>query len=523
MNRLLTTLVVALAASLLAVPALATWQSDIIAMLETDDPVRQEELMQNVLAENPDWQEATKYLATGPQFGEPQVTGGFFLAERLCIDGVTRPYAIYVPGSYDPAKASGLLVWLHGGVSRAELYENPLEYAQDNYFQPLAEELGMLMLYPFGQQGATWWDETGMENISGLVRDVKRGYNIDDDRVYMLGYSDGASAGFAWGMLRPSDFGGFIALSGHIGVGSLDGDLLTYASNLANTPLYAVTSFDDGLYPSAQMRTTLQMALRAGGDVLYREQEGGHDFSYHDAELPLVADFIRRHPRDPHPPKITWESASAEFGRCHWLEILEVANEPPAPWHEDHNAALESDRITIGFMPDDGFAGEGMAVGSVIEDSFAEDIGLTEGDIIVAADNYPIVDGGALGEWKETKQRGDAVVLEVLRKGSSNVLKGQLPPVELYNVFKRDRPSARVVATYEGNRFHIRASRLGKLRLLLSPAMVRFERPISVSVNGEEVFSGMVEPDLELMLREHLDSRDRSALYAAELVVGPPS
>ncbi len=82
--------------------------------------------------------------------------------------------------------------------------------------------------------------------------------------MWLGGFSDGASAAFLYGMVAPNDYAAFVALNGHMGVGSLDGNLPTYAPNLANTPVYAVTTFDDPLYPARVMRRTIEMAREAG-------------------------------------------------------------------------------------------------------------------------------------------------------------------------------------------------------------------------------------------------------------------
>ena len=289
----------------------SSWQDDLTALLMTDDEVIQTKLIEKIVKAEADWQEVTRAIQEQP-FSQPEETG-LILRQNLCSDDVERPWVLYIPESYNPAEPTPLLLALHGGVSRADLLEEPLAYAKETAYYQLAEERGMLAIWPMGQKDAVWWDEVGMDNLRDQLLTVKREFNVDDDRLYMIGYSDGASAGFCWAMLEPTWFAGFIALSGHLGVGSLDGDMPTYAGNLINTPLYAVTSFDDQLYPSARMRGTLEMALEAGGDILYREQEGPHDFSYAEAELPLITSFIERHPRDPFVPRLAWETVGAQY------------------------------------------------------------------------------------------------------------------------------------------------------------------------------------------------------------------
>ena len=506
-----------IALSTAPVKAQSDWEQSLEALIAADDAARQEELLEEVLAAEPFWWEVA-LLIEEQEYAAPTETG-FNLRHSMCTDEVERPWALYVPPDYDGSTPTPLFVVLHGGVSTPEIPEEPLPWAEESVLMQLAVERGWLAVFPYGQDGATWWDEVGMANINNIVCTVKREFNVNDDRVYMGGYSDGASGSFCWAMIDPTDYAAFAALSGHLGVGSLDGELPTYAPNLANTAIYAVTSFEDQLYASDQMRPSIEMALDVGADIFYREQEGLHDFSYAGEELPLLGKFFGRHARDPFPQHIVWETATSQYGRCRWLAIDAITGEQAAPWHQDHNAILADSSIIIGFVPDHTYEGEGMAVGEVMEDTFAEDTGLLAGDIVVRCNETPIVSGDDLWEWKSTVSRGDAIELEVLREGQSVVLSGNLPPVLNYYIFARELPSACVRARFMGNRVDIEASRVGALRLLIHPEMFRLERPIMITVNGAEVFNGTVEADLEYMLRNYLQHRDRSLLYVAELPI----
>jgi predicted esterase len=502
---------------LASVPAAAAdWRADLEELARADAGPRRDELLSKVLRANPDWRDVAAAIE-GLPFGEAEA-GAFEFRQTLCADGVERPWVLYVPPAYSPRTPTPLLVVLHGGVSWPDLPEDPLGYARENEWAAAAAEYGWLVLYPLGQEGATWWDEVGMANIRNLVRTVKREYNVDDDRVYMGGFSDGASAAFCWAMVEPTDFAAFVALNGHMGVGSIDGDLDTYAPDFYNSPVYAVTTFADQLYPSERMRATIEMAQRAGGDILYRELEGVHDFDYADAEIPLIAQWLTRHPRDPFPAKVVWEAATPEFGRCRWFQIDEVTNDEAADWHTDYNAALVDERITLGFFHAD-FEGPGVKVGSVREDSPAEKMGLKEGDVIIGVGGKAVNDLDDLNDWKETVARGDAFALRVARGGEELTLEGRIPPTETYYVFKRARPSARADATFAGNRVDVRASRLGALTIFVHPDMFNLDENVLVTVNGETAFDEKVKPDVAFMLDNFLEHRDRKALYVAAVEV----
>jgi len=386
----------------------------------------------------------------------------------------------------------------------------------------LASREGWLALFPFGQLGATWWDEAGMANVRGLIRAVKRECNVDDDRVWLGGFSDGASAAFLYGMVAPNDYAAFVALNGHMGVGSLDGNLPTYAPNLANTPVYAVTTFDDPLYPARVMRRTIEMARSAGAQILYRELPGVHDFDYADEELPRIASYLRRHPRDPFPSRIVWEAARPEYGACRWLAIDQVSTAEPEAWHRDFNVALPDETVTVGFFPDESHEGDGVLVGGLSEgDTAARDMRLEPGDVIVAGGGRPIRTTDDLYDYKTTLERGGPMSLTVVRGDRRLLLEGRLPEPGAYNCFKRELPSGLARASFSANRVDVEASRVGAFRILVHPDMFRLDQNVVVTVNGKTVRDAPVTPDVGFLLRNFLENRDRRLLYVAEITVTP--
>ena len=497
----------------------AGWEEALDALVAAPDDADREPLIADVLDYAPSWHEvATRIQSTA--FPPADEVGQAVLRTTVCIDTVERPWVLQIPPDYDPSVPSPLLVVLHGGVGTAEIHDDPLGSVSEDELGALALERGWISVFPFGQAGATWFDEVGMTNINSLVRTVKRELNIDDDRVWMAGFSDGASAGFAHAMLKPCDYAAFVALNGHMGVASLDGDFPTYAPSMSATPIFATTTFDDGLYPSHKMRRSIEMAREAGADIYYREFPGGHDFDDVKDELPAIARFLERHLRDPFPSRVVWEAGSTDFGECRWFAIDRITTDEAAPWHEDHNVALTDDRVTIGFQPDYEFEGPGILVGILSDGDYpARNIGLKAGDVIVKADDARMDSLPNLNEWKATVERGDAFEMTVLRDGGKVVLRGELPEVASYFIFKRDVPSAAVRAGFAANRIDVETSRVGAFRVLVHPDMIALDQDLVITVDGEMVYDDIVEPDAEFMLRNYLDNRDRKLLYVAEVVI----
>lgn len=509
-----------LLAALAASAAARDWRPALDDLLAAPAGADAEALVSEVVAAGPDWLDVAARIEALRFSGQVE-RGVPMLRTATVADSLTLPWVLVLPPDYDPAVRTPLLVVLHGGVSRAHPEEDPVAYVADDAFAALAAREGWLALFPFGQLGATWWDEAGMANVRSLVRAVKRECNVDDDRVWLAGFSDGASAAFLYGMVAPNDYAAFVALNGHMGVGSLDGNLPTYAPNLGNTPLYAVTTFDDSLYPSSVMRRTIEMARAAGGDILYRELAGTHDFDYADEEVPRIGAFLERHPRDPFPLRITWETALPEYGACRWLAIDRVTTAEPEPWHRDFNVALPDETVTIGFFPDDTHEGDGVLVGGLSEgDTAARDMRLAPGDVIVAAgEGLPVRTMEDIYDYKVTLRRGGPISLTVMRGDRRLLLEGRLPEAGAYNCFKRELPSALATASFSANRVDVLASRVGAFRVLVHPDMLRLDRNVVVTVNGETVHDAPVAADVGFLLRNFVANRDRKLLYVAEIPI----
>jgi predicted esterase len=496
------------------------WRAQFGALVKTPAGSETDSLIARIVSAGPDWREVMDQIES--LIFSDTIKGRELLDSAVCIDGVARPYVVYVPSGYDPRTPTPLLVHLHGLVGRPIIEPDPHTYVGNNAIMAEAEKRGWLVLFPFGQKGATWWDEVGMTNIMTQVRTTKANFNIDDNRVYLSGLSDGASAAFLFAMIRPNDFAAFVALNGSMGVGSEDGGFSTYAPNLANSYMYVTTADRDRYYPTAQMERTISMAEKAGANISYRRLKGEHTSSIVETEYPTIFDYLEQHPRNPFPNAIVWETATPEFGLCKWLEIDEITIDEPAPWYIDYNVALIDSTISIGFIPYDTFPGPGVMVASISDgDCVARRIGLEPGDIILNANGIPVDSLADLGKVRATLKRGSEVTLTVRRGQSEIMLSGRVPPPRNYFVFKRDKPSAVAKAAYKDNRFDIQGSRVGAFRILISPEMVNLQKNVVVVFDGEVIFDRKVAPDIGYMLRNYLAGRDRKSVFVNEVSLRP--
>jgi predicted esterase len=496
------------------------WRAQFDTLISTQSEAERVSLIARIVSAGPDWHEVITEINSliFPDTTKYQALMG----TTTCIDGITRPYAIYVPSGYDPETPTPMLVHLHGVVMRPNIDSNPNEYVGNAAIMAEAERRGWIALFPFGQKGASWFDEVGMTNIMTQVRTIKSNFNIDDDRVYLSGISDGASAAFLFAMNKPTDFGAFVALNGTMGGGSEDGGFSTYAPNMANTYVYVSTADRDRYYPTSQMELAIRMAETAGAKILYHKLVGEHISSLAQIDYRDIFDYLEQHPRNSPPDSIVWETATQEFGVCNWLAIDEITIDEPAAWHVDHNVALVDSTISIGFQPYDTFPGPGVMVASLSSgDHLSKRIGLRPGDVIIKGNGISIDSLADINRFKSTLQRGSDVALVVRRGGSEIVLRGRMPAPKDYYIFERSQPSALVRATYVRNQFNIQGSRVGAFRLRIRPEMINLTRNVVVRFNGKKIFDNRVAPDIAYMLRDYLTNRDRRLVFVNEVALRP--
>jgi polyhydroxybutyrate depolymerase len=112
------------------------------------------------------------------------------------VEGETREYLIYVPNSYDTIKSIPVMLNFHGWTMSAR---NQMEVSD---MRALSEQEEFILVYPQGTKlwGSTHWnvgswtlgsDAKDIEFIDALIDQIANNYNIDNERVYACGYSNG--------------------------------------------------------------------------------------------------------------------------------------------------------------------------------------------------------------------------------------------------------------------------------------------------------------------------------------------
>jgi len=296
---------------------------DVSAYLGADSD-RRLEMVDNLLAGSPDFEALYERLAQGRTYSG-DVPTGHIDGTRTNRDGTPHPYVLLVPETYDPDRRYPLRILLHGGVSRPR-FQEPGGWWR-NYDRTASEE--HLTLIPASWNASKWWARSQSENLAALLAMVKATYNIDENRVFLVGISDGGSGVYFHAARTTTPYAAFLPYIGHVAVVSnprmrADGEVFT--RNFTNKPFYIVNTERDRLYPYHTVAPYIEQWRAAGADITFRPIDGaGHDLSWMSDEAPRIEEFIAATERDPLPDRLVWETERTDrYNRAHWVEILEL-------------------------------------------------------------------------------------------------------------------------------------------------------------------------------------------------------
>lgn len=460
-------------------------------------------------------------LANGREHRKDVPTGWLERAQR-CPDGKDRPYLLYVPPDYDPAKAYRFVIELHGGVSRPQVLSKDDFEEMKQLRAAHAEEHAYLYAMPSGESGAEWWTPVGAGNVLGILDAVRRTWHVDRDRVFVTGFSDGASGSYYLALTHPTPFAGFVPLNGHLAVAQAGG-LQVHLRTLLDRPVYAVNTDLDSLYPSVGVAPIADALKALGAPFQWHEVKGfAHDPSYLGTERAPIWAWEQGVVRDPRPRHLWWEGAADAPSRVHGLGRVEVAATGKGPTFPDVNPALPPGRARLGVVVDTAWTGEGVRIAQVNEGSPAAAAGLAPGDVLVRVGDTAVRDARALRGALGAVAHGSTVRVEA-KRGDATVTKDvTFPPETKEPAFRRTKPRGTVEVVRDGNAFTVACRDVKAFELWLEVGAVDFAAPVVVTVNGTVAHRGVVAKDLAFLVERAAEDDDPGMLYGARLRVAVP-
>ncbi|MDP2334012.1 MAG: phospholipase [Reyranella sp.] len=230
-------------------------------------------------------------------FLEPTGRGNSALVDRLAgIDptregvgfmhasgpaGTRGAFSLYVPETYDAARAWPLVVAMHGGSGNGGAF-------LWNWVRE-ARTRGLIVIAPTAS-GSTWSlmePEVDGPNIDRMVEEVADQWNIDPARRLLTGMSDGGTFTYVLGLRGDCRFTHLAPVAAAFHPMMMG---FTDPGRVRGLPVHIVHGAQDWMFPPEIARSAQLTLEQAGAEVIYRE----------------IADLSHTYPRDENAAILDW-------------------------------------------------------------------------------------------------------------------------------------------------------------------------------------------------------------------------
>lgn len=275
--------------------------------------------------------------------------GVVFRAYRSPLDGRLQPYVAYIPRSIDTGKPVPVVLVAHGRdrlpehalrtlIGQAPDQHMSLSFAARNL--PGFPDQGAILVAPWGYGNAGVLP-VGERDLSDVIDELKRAYNIDERRVSLTGYSLGGTVSFVAPLHRPDKFAAAAPLCGYPNLldyasvskvphlpyeeAMLEKEyIVRYAENGAYVPLHIVHG---GLDVPGRSKVVADRykALRYS-HVFDIQEDLDHnvwDYAYEDGKM---VPWLTRHKVPELPKAIHFSTGKLRYDRAYWLRVLELGD-----------------------------------------------------------------------------------------------------------------------------------------------------------------------------------------------------
>jgi len=264
------------------------------------------------------------------------------------------PVRVFIPKTYSNKYPCSLVFILHGAVSQARFTNidsstmrykmNGVDYTNSDGLYDFLCKQAFIVVEPIADvtKKFNWvgnaFKEKPNPTFNTLIKiliSLKHFLNVDDNKVFAYGHSDGSDGAFALDIYKPSCFAGFVGYNSMLL--HLRGQI--YLRNMVNKPFYLIHSDLDNLRPVQSTRIQIKILDSIKAPVLYKEYAGyEHEDKHLQIDRPYSLIFLRNVTRNSFPKEIYWETDNSSFDTCDWLRItLLDTSRQKAEWQKELN------------------------------------------------------------------------------------------------------------------------------------------------------------------------------------------
>lgn len=247
-------------------------------------------------------------LAIAALFATPVDAQTGFLDRTITTDGESFRYQVYVPSDYTPSQTWPVIVSLHGNGRQGT--DGILQTGTDFAIRIRENRAPFpaIVVFPQAKRGTRWFYPQMQQLVMAELSRTIAEFRVDTTRLYLHGYSMGATGSYRLAYKFPDRFAAVVAVAGRIEPGvdyTPDEIAVDHATNpviansdpfsalaagLGKIPMWIFHGDADRNVPLDQSRRLVAALRRLGAPLLYTELPGAdHDTAppkaYADAEL----------------------------------------------------------------------------------------------------------------------------------------------------------------------------------------------------------------------------------------------
>jgi len=218
------------------------------------------------------------------------VLGAYSIAAQTKIDTTfnfqtdpAKKLSIYIPSSYNSAKANGLMIGLHPfNTARwnAKAWRDTL--------MVFAEENNLILLCPDGGADGRVNDAIDLAFTDAMLDSIRGWYNTDTTRTFCMGFSWGGQTTYTYGLQRPAVFCGYMPIGSTLNVR----EVAAFKDNIKDEAIYIIHGQSDAL--STRFTPLKNAMISYGGIVNSHVHTSGHtiDFPNRNQEMKIGFEWL---------------------------------------------------------------------------------------------------------------------------------------------------------------------------------------------------------------------------------------
>ncbi|KAA0989434.1 carboxylesterase family protein [Dyadobacter aurulentus] len=243
-------------------------------------------------------------------------------------DDTDQPYGLYLPPNYDENKKYPLIVMLHGAGSNHRLAlrrvfgksnaEGETDVEASRYF-PKWDDVDFIVASVYAR-GTAGYQGIPEEDVYDMLDDVKRRFNIDENRISLTGLSMGGGGTLWIGLTRPDIWAAIAPVCPAPPAGTFE-----LAANALNFPVHFFHGDADPVVPVDGTRKWVSHLQDIGVEVSYKEfVDVKHDSWVSAYDNQFIFEWFSHAERNPYPDRVRFVSKLYKYDKSFWVKFDKI-------------------------------------------------------------------------------------------------------------------------------------------------------------------------------------------------------